>query len=50
MLSSMEMQDPGEPRLSGPRALAETLETIDLCIAGKAAHSPGVAEFLLKGT
>jgi alanyl aminopeptidase len=32
--------------LSGPRALAETLEGIDLCIAAKAAHGPGVAEFL----
>jgi alanyl aminopeptidase len=32
--------------LSGPRALAETLEDIDLCIASKAAHGPGVAEFL----
>ena len=31
-----------------PRALAQTIEGIDLCIADKAAEEPGVAAFLAK--
>ena len=41
-----------EPRVDkfvgAPRALNQTIESIDLCIANKAAQSPSVAEFLKK--
>jgi alanyl aminopeptidase len=41
-----------EPRvgkvLGGPRVLAQVLENIDVCIASKAAHQPGVQTFLEK--
>jgi alanyl aminopeptidase len=34
--------------LGAPRALDQTVEAIDLCIANKAAQEPGVAGFLAK--
>ena len=34
--------------VGAPRALDQTIEGIDLCIAGKAAQEPGVAAFLAK--
>jgi hypothetical protein len=34
--------------VGAPRALDQTLETIDLCMANKAAQEPGVAAFLTK--
>jgi len=40
---------PRASKYSGaPRALAQTLESIDQCIANKAAQGPSVAEFLAK--
>ena len=32
----------------GPRNLAQTLETIDLCIASRTVQEPSVREFLSK--
>jgi alanyl aminopeptidase len=34
--------------VGAPRALDQTIESIDLCIANKAAQEPGVAAFLAK--
>jgi alanyl aminopeptidase len=50
--SRQELQDFFAPRVSqfagAPRTLAQTLETIDLCVAGKAAREASVKEFLGK--
>ena len=41
--------EPRSPKFTGgPRALAQTLESIDLCIANKAAQQPSVTAFLQK--
>jgi alanyl aminopeptidase len=50
--SKSELQTFFEPRATqftgGPRALAQTLESIDLCIANKSAQQPSVTAFLRK--
>ncbi len=41
--------EPRSPKFTGgPRALAQVLETVDLCIANKAAQEPSVTAFLQK--